>query len=86
MDTEYKQLHKKFFNHLRSKKILVNLHYLPIHLQPYYRKFGFKKKQFPVAEEYSETAISIPIYPNLREKEQIKIINIIRSFFKKHIK
>ena len=72
------------FNYLRSNKIFVNLHYLPIHLQPFYRKFGFKKKQFPIAEKYSETAISIPIYPNLKKKEQIKIISLIKSFFNKY--
>ena len=84
LDVKYKYLHKKFFNYLRSKNMYVNLHYLPIHLQPFYRKFGFKKNQFPVAEEYSETAISIPIYPNLKKKEQIKIINYIKLFFDKY--
>ena len=84
LDVKYKYLHKKFFNYLRSKNMYVNLHYLPIHLQPFYRKFGFKKNQFPVAEEYSETAISIPIYPNLKKKEQIKIINYIKLFFNKY--
>ena len=84
LDVKYKHLHKKLFNYLRSKNIYVNLHYLPIHLQPFYRKFGFKKKQFPIAEEYSETAISIPIYPNLKKKEQIKIINYIKLFFNKY--
>ena len=85
LDTKYKYLHRKFFNYLRSKNIFVNLHYLPIHLQPFYRKFDFKKKQFPIAEEYSETAISIPIYPNLKKKEQIKIVNFIKSFFNKYV-
>ena len=85
LDIKYKYLHKKLFNYLRSNKIFVNLHYLPIHLQPFYRKFGFKKKQFPIAEKYSETAISIPIYPNLKKKEQIKIISLIKSFFNKYI-
>ena len=84
LDVKYKYLHKKFFNYLRSKNMYVNLHYLPIHLQPFYRKFGFKKNQFPVSEEYSETAISIPIYPNLKKKEQIKIINYIKLFFNKY--
>ena len=84
LDVKYKYLHKKFFNYLRSKNMYVNLHYLPIHLQSFYRKFGFKKNQFPVAEEYSETAISIPIYPNLKKKEQIKIINYIKLFFNKY--
>ena len=81
LDVKYQHLHKIFFNYLRSKKLLVNLHYLPIHLQPFYRKLGFKEKQFAVAEEYSKTAISIPIYPNLKKKEQIKIINYIKYFF-----
>ena len=80
----HKNTHKFFFNYLRSKKLDVNLHYLPIHLHPFYRKLGFKKKQFPVSEEYSESAISIPIYPNLKKKDQIKVINIIKSFFKKY--
>ena len=62
----------------------VNIHYLPKHLQPFYRKFGFIKNQFPEAEEYSETAISIPIYPNLKKEEQIKIINYIKLFFNKY--
>jgi len=44
-----------------------------------------KKKQFPVAEDYAETAMSIPIYPNLKKKDQIKIINFIKFFFKKNI-
>ena len=80
----HKNTHKFFFNYLRSKKLDVNLHYLPIHLHPFYRKLGFKKKQFPVSEGYSESAISIPIYPNLKKKDQIKVINIIKSFFKKY--
>jgi len=85
LDVKYKYLHRRFFNYLRSKKMFVNLHYLPIHLQPFYRKFGFRKNQFPISEEYSETAISIPVYPNLKRKEQIKIINHIKSFFNKYI-
>ena len=72
LDIQLKKLHSKFFNYLRSKKILVNLHYLPIHLQPFYRKYGFKKNAFPVSEEYAETAISIPIYPNLKKKRTKK--------------
>ena len=70
--------------------MFVNLHYLPIHLQPFYRKFGFKKNQFPTAEEYAETAISIPIYPNLKRKEQIilminEILTGEASFYQKDI-
>ena len=63
----------------------MNIHYLPIHLQPFYRKLGFKTNQFPNAEEYSKTAISIPIYPNLRKKELVYIVKIIKSFFDKNL-
>ena len=84
LEIKYKYLHKKFFNYLRSKNLYVNLHYLPIHLQPFYREFGFKKNEFPIAEEYSKTAISIPIYPDLKKKQQIRIINSIKLFFNKY--
>ena len=46
LENKYKHLHKKLFNFLRLRKIFVNLHYLPINLQPFYRNLGFKKKQF----------------------------------------
>ena len=85
LNEQYKNLHKNLFNYLRLNNIFVNVHYLPIHLQPFYRKYGFKKDQFPVAEEYSQTAISIPVYPNLKKKDQIKVINLIKLFFKKHV-
>jgi UDP-4-amino-4,6-dideoxy-N-acetyl-beta-L-altrosamine transaminase len=48
LDTKYKGKYNFFFNYLRSKNIFVNLHYLPIHLHPFYRKLVFKKKQFPI--------------------------------------
>ncbi len=78
-----RKIHKKLFNYLRKNKIFVNLHYLPVHLQPFYRKLGFKKGDFPNSERYSENAISIPIYPNLKVKEQKRVINLIKRFFKK---
>ena len=84
INKQYRNSHKRLFNYLRSNNIFVNVHYLPIHLQPFYRKYGFKKDQFPIAEEYSKTAISIPVYPNLKKTDQIKIINLIKLFFKKY--
>ena len=62
-------LHKKLFDFMRKNKIFVNLHYLPIHLHPFYRRKGFKKNQFPNSENYSKSAL-IPIYPNLKLYEQ----------------
>ena len=70
------------FRFLREKNILVNLHYYPIHLQPYYQNLGFKFGDFPLAEDYSKRAISLPIYPDLQKDEQEFVINTIYSFFK----
>ena len=62
---------------LKKKGIYTNVHYLPIHLQPYFKKLGFKKGQFPNSEKYGAEALSIPIYPNLKNKEQKKVIKEI---------
>jgi len=75
-------LHLKLFNYLRNNKIFVNLHYLPVHLHPYFQKRGFKNKIFPISETYSKSAMSIPVYPNLKKKEQLRVIFLIKKFFK----
>ena len=76
--------HLKLFNYLRKNRIFVNLHYLPVHLQPYLKKKGFKNKNFPISENYSKSVMSIPIYPNLTKKNQFKVIFLIRKFFNKN--
>ncbi len=81
-----KKNHKILFNYLRKNKIFVNLHYLPIHLHPFYRSLGFKKNDYPNSENYSLSALSIPIYPNLKLKDQNKVIKLISNFFKKYEK
>ena len=48
----------------------VNVHYIPVHLHPYYKNLGFRKGDFPVAEDYYETAISIPLYSELTNAQQ----------------
>lgn len=53
------------FDGLRAARIGVNVHYIPIHLQPYYQKLGFRRGDFPVAEDYYSRAISIPMHPQL---------------------
>lgn len=77
-----KNIHRKLFLYLRNKKINVNLHYLPVHLHPFYRKLGFKKGNFPISEQYADSAISIPIFPDLSPESQKKVINSIKRFFK----
>ena len=55
--------HKSIFHRLREKNIGVNLHYIPIHTQPYYQKLGFKWGDFPNSEMYFGRAISLPMFP-----------------------
>jgi len=70
------------FKKIQSKGIGINLHYLPVHLHPLFRKMGFKRGDFPLAEKYSKCAISIPIYFGLKNKDQKKVINIIKNFLR----
>jgi len=83
LKNEKKKFHKKLFNFLRKKNILVNLHYIPVHLQPFYKSLGFKSGDFKYSEEHAKSVISLPIYPDLKEKKIMHIINLIKKFFKK---
>lgn len=57
--------HRQVFESLRAKGIGVNLHYIPVHTQPYYQQLGFKHGDFPEAECYYDSAISLPMFPKL---------------------
>ena len=70
---EISKNHREVFESLREKGIGVNVHYIPVHTQPYYENFGFKQGDFPEAESYYASAISLPMYPDLTE-EQIDYI------------
>ncbi len=74
----YISIFKKF----RLKNYFVNLHYMPLHLSPYFKKKGFKKGNFKNSENYANTAISIPIYYDLKNSQIMKISNFIKTFFK----
>ena len=69
---------KRCFDELRSAGILVNVHYIPIHTQPYFSNLGFKLGDFPNSEEYYKRTISIPIHAALSEPEQGFIIENIQ--------
>lgn len=71
---------KKVFEQLREANIGVNVHYLPVHLQPYYENLGFKKGDFPVAEEYYEQIISIPMFPTITKEEVSYVCEKIGEF------
>lgn len=62
--------HADVFNALRDRGILVNIHYIPVHTQPYYQNMGFKLGDFPNAEAYYRSAISLPMYPTLSKASQ----------------
>lgn len=66
--------HREVFEALRGAGIGVNLHYIPVHLQPYYRELGFKAGDFPEAERYYAQAISLPIFPAMSDAQQDCVI------------
>ena len=73
---------KKMYNIFLQKGVAVNLHYIPVHRHPYYEKLGFKSGDFPEAELFHREAISIPIYPALKNKHQDLIIKIVLEILK----
>ena len=74
--------HRLVIEALRAAGIGANLHYLPVHLQPYYRALGFAEGHCPEAERYSAEAISLPLYPALSEANQDYIATTLRELLK----
>lgn len=70
--------HRAVFEALRAEGIGVNLHYIPVHLQPYYRDLGFAEGDFPLAEAYYHRAISIPLYSGLTDAEQDQVVTALK--------
>lgn len=68
---------REVFDALLAGGVNANLHYLPVHLQPYYRKLGFTTGQFPEAEAHACEAITLPMYPTLTDAEQDQVIQIM---------
>lgn len=71
-----KKSHRQVFEELRQNGIGVNLHYIPVHTQPYYQKLGFKADDFPKAERYYSEAISLPMYQGLTDEQQNEVIAV----------
>lgn len=71
--------HREIFVSLREKGIGVNLHYIPVHTQPYFQSLGFEVGQFPIAEAYYKQAISIPIYHHMSLEDQDYIANSLEE-------
>lgn len=69
----------KIFARMRDRGIALNLHYIPVHTQPYYQKLGFQKGDFPVSEKYYEEAITLPLYYDLTDKQQDEVIEALKE-------
>jgi UDP-4-amino-4,6-dideoxy-N-acetyl-beta-L-altrosamine transaminase len=72
---EITKTHKEVFDELRENGIGVNLHYIPVHLQPYYQKMGFKQGDFPHAESYYCNAISLPMFHGMTQEQQDEVVS-----------
>lgn len=66
--------HRKIFEFLRDQGVGVNVHYIPVHLQPYYERFGFSRGDFPQAEQYYAEAISLPMFQTMSEEQQDSVV------------
>jgi len=69
--------HKSIITNMREQGIIAHLHYIPIHLQPYYQEMGFTKGDFPNAETYYKQALTIPLHPTMTADEQQFVINTL---------
>ena len=77
---EIGKTHRQVFEELRTAKIGVNLHYIPVHTQPYYQKLGFKWGGFPESEKYYQEAISLPMYYGLSDENQERVVLELNNY------
>ena len=74
----------ELFEHLRTDGIGAGIHYpIPLHLQPAYTELGWRKGDFPVTEEVADTCLSLPIFPEMTDEQQERVVGSIRRFLKK---
>lgn len=76
---QIKLTHRQVFDALRENGIGVNLHYIPVHTQPYYRQMNFVDGDFPEAELYYSEAISLPVFPTMTYEQQSKVLTELRK-------
>jgi len=73
------RIRRELFLELRRNGIDSQVHYIPIHTQPFYRDLGFQTGQFPAAERYYDGALSLPLYVDLTESDQDRVIEVVRA-------
>ncbi len=72
---------RELFHYLLEKNIRPQVHYIPVHLHPYYKRQGFHEGMFPKAEVFYKKCISIPMYPTLRDEELEYVVDTIKGFY-----
>ena len=76
---EHPERHRKVFEELRKAGIGVNLHYMPVHLQPDYRRLGFHENLFPESEVYGQEAISLPLFSAMSVEQQDRVVEVLKE-------
>jgi len=76
---ERNQDRRKVYDALRAAGVGVSVHYIPVHLQPYYRKLGFKPGDFPHAEAYYARALTLPLFPRMSDLDQDQVVEAVRK-------
>jgi dTDP-4-amino-4,6-dideoxygalactose transaminase len=74
--------HRQVFDALREQGIGVNLHYIPVHTQPYYQKMGFSEGDFPESERYYAEAISLPMFHLMTSEQQDTVVSVLNKVLK----
>jgi dTDP-4-amino-4,6-dideoxygalactose transaminase len=77
---KYKNKKKEIFSKLREKGLGVQVHYIPVYLQPYYKALRYKKGLCPVGEDFYQREVSIPVYPDMTRKNVTDVIKTIKTF------
>lgn len=70
---------QQIFEEMKEQGVVLNLHYIPVHRQPYYEKFGFRQGDFPQSEKYYEEAFTLPLYYDLSNDEQDHIVEVLKK-------
>ena len=77
IETECGKTQRQIFDALFQNGVAANLHYIPVHRQPYYERLGFRVSDFPEAEKFHREVISLPMYPTLQSQQQAAVIKIL---------
>lgn len=81
---QIKKSKQQIFVEMKERGIALNLHYIPVHRQPYYEKLGFRQGDFPHSEKYYEEAFTLPLYCSLTDAEQEQIVNCLQEILRNH--